>query len=101
LEIACFRVVQESITNALRHASATHIDVRFVRRADTISLSIQDDGRGFDTIATLDRAATSGHLGVVGMRERVRGHAGTFVLDARPGAGTTVSIELPVPEPAT
>jgi signal transduction histidine kinase len=95
MEIACFRVVQESITNALRHASAHHIEVRIVRDADHVSLAIRDDGRGFDpsSLATVDLAA---HLGIVGMRERVRARAGAFQLTSRPGDGTTVEIELPV-----
>lgn len=95
LEIACFRVVQESITNALRHASARHIEVRVVREANQVSLAIRDDGQGFDpsSLATLDLAA---HLGIVGMRERVRARAGAFHLTSRPGAGTTVEIDLPV-----
>jgi signal transduction histidine kinase len=95
LEIACFRVVQESITNALRHASAHHIQVRIVRDAEHVSLAIRDDGRGFDpsSLATADLAS---HLGIVGMRERVRARAGAFHLTSGPGAGTTVEIELPV-----
>ncbi len=97
LEIACFRVVQESITNVLRHASARRIDVRIERRPNAISISIRDDGRGFDTAGTLGRAAADGHLGVVGMRERVRGRGGTFAVDSRPGAGTRITVELPLP----
>jgi signal transduction histidine kinase len=95
LEIACFRVVQESITNALRHAAAHHIQVRIVRDAEHVSLAIQDDGRGFDpsSLATVDLAA---HLGIVGMRERVRARAGAFHLTSLPGGGTTVEVELPV-----
>jgi signal transduction histidine kinase len=95
LEIACFRVVQESITNALRHASAHQIQVRIVRDPDHVSLAIRDDGRGFDptSLATADLAS---HLGIVGMRERVRARAGAFHLTSGPGAGTTVEIELPV-----
>jgi signal transduction histidine kinase len=95
LAIACFRVVQESVTNVLRHAAARHIRVRIVREADRISLSIQDDGRGFEP-TTLDTAAAAGHLGVVGMRERVRARDGSFRLTSTPGAGTSVEIELPV-----
>lgn len=94
-EIACFRVVQESVTNALRHASALGVRVRMVREGHRMALSIQDDGRGFDT-ATLDQAAAAGHLGVVGMRERVRVRGGFFRLTSRPGAGTTVEIEIPL-----
>ncbi|HEY6476810.1 MAG TPA: sensor histidine kinase [Polyangia bacterium] len=95
LEIACFRVVQESITNALRHAAAGHIRVQIVRTADQVSLAIHDDGRGFDP-AALSAADLAGHLGIVGMRERVRARAGQFRLRSRPGAGTDVEIDLPV-----
>lgn len=95
LEIACFRVVQESITNALRHASAHRIQVRMVRTAARVSLAVKDDGRGFDT-AALAGADLAGHLGIVGMRERVRARAGSFRLTSRPGAGTSVEVELPV-----
>jgi signal transduction histidine kinase len=96
LEIACFRVVQESITNALRHAQARRITVRIVRRPTTVSLSIADDGRGFD-LGTLDEAAASGHLGVLGMRERIRARGGRFQLTSAPGAGTTVEVEMEAP----
>ena len=95
LEIACFRVVQESITNALRHASARRVNVHIVRRPGLIWLSIQDDGRGFDVARTLEAAAAEGHLGVIGMRERVRAGGGTFYVSSRAGSGTTVTIELP------
>jgi signal transduction histidine kinase len=95
LEIACFRVVQESITNALRHASARQIQVRIARDTRRVSLAIRDDGRGFDPTA-LASADLSDHLGIVGMRERVRTRAGAFQVTSRPGAGTTVEIELPI-----
>jgi signal transduction histidine kinase len=90
-EIACFRVVQESLTNALRHAQPTRIRVRAIRRPASIALSIADDGRGFD-VSTL---AAAGHLGVVGMQERVRARGGTFHLASRPGEGTRVDVQIP------
>jgi signal transduction histidine kinase len=93
-EIACFRVVQEAITNALRHAAPQRIQVRVIRRPGAISLSIADDGRGFDT-ATL-AAASAGHLGVAGMEERVRARGGQFRVNSRPGNGTTVAVEMPI-----
>ena len=95
-EIACFRVVQEAITNTLRHAAARRIDVHVARSADRVSLSIQDDGCGFDPVR-LDDAATRGHLGVAGMRERIQARGGQFKLVSRPGHGTTVEVELDVP----
>ncbi|HMF40895.1 MAG TPA: sensor histidine kinase [Polyangia bacterium] len=93
-EIACFRVVQESLTNALRHAAPHRIRVRVARGPTALSLSIADDGRGFET-ATL-AAASAGHLGVVGMQERVRARGGSFRLSSRPGAGTSVEVEMPI-----
>ncbi len=94
LEIACFRVVQESLTNALRHAAAHQITVRLVRRPKSIAITIIDDGRGFDT-AALD-ALSAGHLGVMGMQERVRARGGRLHVSSRPGAGATVAVEIPL-----
>jgi signal transduction histidine kinase len=98
-EIACFRVVQESITNALRHAAARRLRVSIARLPTGIRLSIRDDGRGFDP-ETLDAAAARGHLGVLGMRERIRARGGQFKLTSRPGAGTSVEVELSAPPAA-
>ena len=95
-EITCFRVVQESVTNALRHAAAHRIEVRVVHRGDRVSLSIRDDGGGFSP-SILEAAAARGHLGIVGMRERIRARDGRFEVRSRPAAGTTVEVELTVP----
>jgi signal transduction histidine kinase len=99
VEITCFRIVQEAITNAIRHADARDLRVRLERRDDRLALRIHDDGRGFDVDVRLEGAAASGHLGVVGMRERVRAHGGGFRLVSRPGAGTTIEVELPLVTP--
>ncbi len=99
-EIACFRVVQESITNVLRHAAARRIEVCVVRSVNRVSLSIQDDGRGFDLV-TLDEAAAHGHIGVLGMRERIRARGGQFTLTSTPGQGTAIQVELDVPASAS
>jgi signal transduction histidine kinase len=95
-EITCFRLVQESVTNALRHAGASRVEVRIARGVESLLLSIHDDGHGFAP-ASLDDAAARGHLGVVGMRERVRARGGRFRLVSAPGAGATVEAELPAP----
>lgn len=85
LEIACFRLVQEAVTNALRHAEAKHLRVHLDRNDDQIILRIEDDGIGFDGLNTLVRAALEGHIGVIGMRERVRTLGGTFQIFSKPG----------------
>jgi signal transduction histidine kinase len=95
LEIVCFRVAQESITNAIRHASARRVSVLIVKRPTTITLAVKDDGRGFDVARTLETAAAEGHLGVVGMRERARAHGGTLQVISHPGMGTTVTVDIP------
>jgi signal transduction histidine kinase len=94
LEIACFRIVQESLTNALRHAAATRIQVRATRRDDKLVLVVVDDGKGFDTAAV--EAAGGRHLGILGMQERVRARGGTLRITSRPGGGTRVEVEVPI-----
>jgi signal transduction histidine kinase len=95
VEIVCFRVVQESITNALRHSAAHRISVLIVQRPAGITIAVKDDGSGFEVSGTLELAAAEGHLGVVGMRERVRAHGGTFQVISHPGMGTTITVDLP------
>lgn len=99
IEITCFRVVQEAVTNALRHAEPRVLRVRIDRRRDRLALRVHDDGRGFDVAVRLEGAAADGHLGVVGMRERVRAHGGGFRLSSHPGGGTTIEVDLPLVPP--
>jgi signal transduction histidine kinase len=92
-EITCFRVVQESLTNALRHAAPRRIRVSVNHGPAAISLSIADDGDGFDAASL---RTGDGHLGVVGMQERVRARGGSFRISSRLGKGTTVDVEMPL-----
>lgn len=96
LEIACFRLVQEAVTNALRHAQPKRIDVRIERADSLLSLRIEDDGRGFGGPEALARAALDGHVGIVGMRERTRALGGTFRIHSEPSKGTSIDVELPM-----
>ena len=94
-EVAAFRIVQEAVTNALRHAQARQVTVQ-VRLEDAgLRIAVRDDGCGFVADETLDRAAADGHLGLVGIRERTRALGGAFHLSSAPGAGTEVRVELP------
>jgi signal transduction histidine kinase/ligand-binding sensor domain-containing protein len=90
-----FRVVQEAVNNALRHARATEIQVRLSTEPGALLLSVRDDGQGFDATAVAERVNRGEHLGLLGMAERVRAIGGEFSLDARPGVGSLVEARIP------
>jgi signal transduction histidine kinase len=96
LAIAAFRIVQESIHNALRHARASSIAVAMRHDLRRLSLSVTDDGRGFDVAEAMRRATSGRHLGLLGMRERVESLGGTLKVDSGAGRGTTVHAVLPI-----
>lgn len=92
VEILLYRVIQESLTNAARHASAGHVNVRFTHESGCIQVCIRDDGQGFDTADVLGRENRS--LGILGMRERIELLGGQFELTSAPGMGTQVQVTL-------
>jgi signal transduction histidine kinase len=88
--VALYRIAQEAIGNAVKHATPTRVDVRLGRSGRDIVLTVADDGRGCEP----GRSADSG-LGLVSMRERARQLGGTFELASQPGRGTTVRVAFP------
>jgi signal transduction histidine kinase len=88
-----YRLVQEALNNAARHASARNLQVTVKNENDRVTFSVQDDGSGFD------KTSVRG-LGLLGMEERVGRLGGKLQIDSRPGRGTTISAELPLPEMA-
>ncbi|MGH4004692.1 MAG: sensor histidine kinase, partial [Pseudonocardiaceae bacterium] len=86
------KVANEAIGNALQHASPHQIRVRLDLAGAAARLQVSDDGRGFDLAAT---ARTSRRLGMASMRERAEALGGTMQVDTAPGAGTTVTLEVP------
>jgi PAS domain S-box-containing protein len=95
-ETACFRVAQEAINNALRHAHAHNLWVRLFTSGGRLGLSIRDDGPGFELEVARRRAASGASLGLVGMEERIALAGGSLELHAAPGQGTTVLATFPV-----
>lgn len=92
-EIAVFRVVQEAITNAMRHAGASALEVDLTAQDGGVAIRVQDDGNGFDAEAML---ATGGPgLGLFGMRERIHDLGGTWSVESRPGSGTLIRAFVP------
>src|SRR6266481_8086593 len=94
-EIALYRVVQEALTNATKHAKASNIWVRAWRDEFVLCCSIRDDGAGFDVGAIQAPGGRKG-LGLIGMQERVSAIGGTVRIESRRGQGTELLIRLPL-----
>ncbi len=96
LNTTVFRLVQEAVNNALRHAQATKIRVTLRVDADALWLAIEDDGIGFDREEVVQRAKRGEHLGLLGMTERARSVGGTIDIDSRPGKGSRIEVRIPL-----
>jgi signal transduction histidine kinase len=101
VETAIYRVVQEALTNILKHADAHSASIVVERRGGRVRAIIEDDGIGFDPVAA-DRVPTSAeapnraHLGLKGIRERLALLGGALTVEAAPGAGTTLFVDIPL-----
>ena len=96
-EIAFYRVVQECINNVLKHSQATEASVVVRRGAAELRLTVRDNGKGFTPGAAGGNPA-SGGFGLIGILERAQLLGGNPVVHSAPGQGTTISIEIPVPQ---
>ncbi len=91
VETALYRIVQEAMTNIVKHSRAHAISVALVRKPAAVAAVIEDDGEGFDPADVRD-----GGFGLVGMRERVGLLDGRLQIESTPGAGTTIVAEVPL-----
>jgi signal transduction histidine kinase len=89
---ALFRILQEALTNIARHARARQVEVTLAQEPGTLRLWVRDDGQG---LSDRQRLGT-GSLGLLGMRERARQLGGEVSLDSTPGAGTTLTVRVPL-----
>jgi signal transduction histidine kinase len=96
LATTCFRVVQEAVTNAIRHARARHLRVELRGRDGELELIVRDDGVGFDVAAAFRSARGGASLGLLSLRERVELAEGRSVIESDPGRGTTVRAWFPL-----
>lgn len=94
-ELALYRILQEALTNVVRHAAATRVEVRLADEGGSLVLTVADDGHGF---AARERMAGPGGLGLLGMQERAAYVGGSVEIVSEPGAGTRVRVVIPVPE---
>jgi two-component system sensor histidine kinase NreB len=97
LDIALYRIAQEALVNAARHAGAAKVSVRLFGGHNAVVLSVEDDGKGFDVDAFQAQRSARRGLGLVGMRERSEMLGGSFQLESSPEHGTRVQVQLPLP----
>ncbi len=95
LATLCFRVIQEAVTNVLRHAKAASVSVTMGHGPGEVYLRVQDDGVGFKVDQALDRAARGDTMGLIGMQERVNFARGELTIESTPGGGTAVVARIP------
>jgi signal transduction histidine kinase len=91
-ESQLLRLVQESLTNVRKHAQASRVEIHLQHLPDRFELTISDNGRGFEPHPTRHRR----HMGLTGMRERVQSLNGSLSLATRPGAGTRLTVTIPL-----
>lgn len=95
VELALFRVAQESLTNAHRHSGADRAAITLTYAPDGVTLTVADDGRGFVVADDLRRYALTGHYGLMGMRERLTNLGGTVRVVSAAGKGTLIHAHIP------
>ena len=96
LELCCFRVVQEALTNVLKHARASTLDIGLNRGENKVVLTLRDNGIGFDVTRHYLVPDNSSSLGLIGMRERVATTGGRLEVKSSPGRGTEISAVFPL-----
>ncbi len=95
IETALYRIVQEALNNATRHAQASRTTIRLEQNGQLIRCLISDDGIGFDVPVVLSRKGDKG-LGLIGIRERLNAIGGAYRIISAPGQGTTLQVEIPL-----
>jgi signal transduction histidine kinase/ligand-binding sensor domain-containing protein len=96
VEITAFRVVQEAVTNIIRHAETDRATVIVRQQNGRLDLIVSDEGRGFDVGDTMERATAGKALGLLGIQERVSMLGGQVAIESAPGKGTTIRASMPV-----
>lgn len=94
VKISFYRILQEALSNAVRHGEADHHTVSLRCKGHNVIMEVRDNGCGFDASSVLQQALT-GHFGLQGMRERVGLLGGTFMIESSPGLGTCVRVIVP------
>lgn len=95
-QTALYRVIQEALTNCLKYAEAEKVYIGLVKRDQSMVLTVEDNGKGFDYEKISGRTEGEEPTGISIMRERAMQHGGTFWIESSPGRGTYITVEIPV-----
>ena len=98
-EINIYRIVQEGVNNVVKHSGATEATVVVKKQASIVSISVRDNGRGFEMGLTNPGESPGAGFGITGVSERARILGGKIVLDSQPGKGVSLTVEIPLPNP--
>jgi signal transduction histidine kinase len=96
IELVLYRAAQEAVNNSLRHAHPQTVHITFWQQDGFVQLLITDDGQGFSVPVHLDSLVIQGHLGLVGMQERIQHSGGKLDITSTPGLGTSVHLAIPL-----
>lgn len=96
LEIVCFRIIQEALTNVARHAKANAVEILLEIKEERLTMLIRDNGEGFENVIVESRYPDHKGIGLLGMRERANSMGGQLSIISTPGKGCTVLADLPV-----
>jgi len=91
VETTLYRIIQEALTNIVKHAGASRVSILLVRGSGSATVVIEDDGQGFDPAELREEG-----MGIIGMRERVELHEGRLTVESTPGSGATLAAEVPL-----
>lgn len=96
IEIAFYRVCQEALNNVVKHAMAQQVRITLIRTMTMLTLTVEDDGKGFEVVPCCKSAPDHLGYGILGMRERIAGLGGDFSISSSFSKGTTVRAQLPL-----
>ena len=96
IETTLYRIIQEALNNVAKHSGATRVSVVLRCTSNQVHAIIEDNGRGFDPARASGQTTGGGHLGLIGMRERISAINGTLHFESTPNQGTTVIARIPI-----
>jgi PAS domain S-box-containing protein len=97
IELLMYRLAQESLANVRKHSGATHVDIYFALEDSKLTMTISDNGKGFDVSRSFERPRAGERIGLASMRQRIRDAHGDMTIDSSDGKGTTLTFWCPVP----